>query len=104
MNTLLEQIRETFPVARPVDNIDTVAYCGLVEHLREFEFRETAEEFIEQEKLLARDLGTYEGKWVSVKDHVVVAFAEEFGDLVEQNKELHGYMFKVLPADTILIY
>ena len=104
MNTILEQIREAFPAARPVDNIDIVAYYGLVEHLREFEFRETHEEFIEQEELLAKDLGGYEGKWVAVKNHVVVASAEELGDLAEKNKELHGYMFKVLPADTVMIY
>lgn len=104
MNTPLEQIREKFPALTPIDNTDRVAYYSLIEHLREFEFRETHEEFIEQEELLAKDLAEYEGEWVSVKNHVVVASAKELAELAEKNKELQGYMFKVLPADTVLIY
>lgn len=104
MSTEFEQIREKFPALGPIDNTDIVAYYSLVEHIREYEFRETHEEFIEQEELLAKDLGGYEGKWVAVKNHVVVASAEELCDLTKINKELHGYMFKVLPADTILIF
>lgn len=104
MSTEFEQIREKLPALVPIDNTDRVAYYSLIEHLREYEFRETHEEFIEQEELLAKDLGGYEGKWVAIKNHVVVASAEELGDLAEINEELHGYMFKVLPADAVLIY